>query len=61
MATRRLQADRFYTDSFAPEVYTPEGMAWIDAVTMKGVLLRHHPELADAGLSDVTNAFYPWE
>lgn len=61
MATRRIQADRFYTDDFTPEVYTPEGMAWIEAATMKHVLLRHFPELASTGLADVTNAFYPWE
>jgi hypothetical protein len=61
MATRRIQADRFYTDDFTPEVYTPEGMAWIENATMKQVLLRHFPELGNTGLADVTNAFYPWE
>jgi hypothetical protein len=61
MATRRLQADRFFTNDFRPEIYTPEGMAWIEAVTMKGVLLRHHPELAGTGLAEVANPFFPWE
>jgi hypothetical protein len=61
MATRRLQADRFYTNDFRPEVYTPEGMAWIQAATLKSVLLRHYPDLADTGLANVDNAFYPWE
>ena len=27
----------------------------------KTVLLRHHPELAQTGLAQVTTAFYPWE
>ena len=61
MATRRLHADRFYTDSFTPAVYTQVGIDWIAETTMKKVLLRHHPELADTGLSTVTNAFYPWQ
>ena len=61
MATRRLQADRFYTNSFTPEVYTPEGIAWIEQASLKGILLRQFPELAETGLADVDNAFYPWE
>jgi len=61
MATRRLHGDRFYTNDFTPAVYTQEGLDWIAAATMRNVLLRHHPELADTGLSMVSNAFYPWE
>jgi hypothetical protein len=61
MATRRIQADRFYTDDYTPEVYTPEGMQWVENATMKAVLLRNYPELANTGLKDVTNAFNPWE
>ncbi len=61
MATRRLASDRFYTSSFTPEVYTPEGMAWIEQASMKKILLRQFPELADTGLASVANAFYPWE
>jgi hypothetical protein len=60
MATRRIQADRFYTDDFTPEVYTPEGLAWIENATMKSVLIRNFPELAETELANVTNAFYPW-
>ena len=29
-ASRRLQADRFYTDCYNEDVYTPEGLRWID-------------------------------
>jgi hypothetical protein len=61
IATRRIQADRFYTDDFTPEVYTQAGMNWIQANGMKSVLLRHFPELESTGLSDVNNAFFPWE
>ena len=60
-ATRRLQADRFYTDSFNAEVYTPEGLRWIDATDFKTVLLRQYPELASTGLANLRNAFEPWD
>jgi hypothetical protein len=60
-ATRRLQADRFYTDCYTEEYYTPEGLRWIDAADLKTVLLRHFPELADTGLANIRNAFEPWD
>jgi hypothetical protein len=59
MASRRLKSDRFFTTDFRPEVYTPEGMEWVNRNGMIDVLLRHHPELAPA-LQGVTNAFAPW-
>ena len=60
-ATRRLQADRFYTDCFSEEFYTPEGLRWIDAADLKTVLLRHLPELSATGLANIRNAFEPWD
>ncbi len=60
MASRRIHADRFYTDAYNADTYTQAGLDWIEAASMKTVLLRHHPQLAPA-LSNVTNAFYPWE
>jgi len=60
MASRRLQADRFYTDDYRPGVYTPEGIAWVESNSMKSVLLRHFPSLAASGLDQVDNAFAPW-
>ena len=60
-ATRRLQSDRFYTDCFSEEFYTPEGLRWIDAADLKTVLLRHFPELASTGLANIRNAFEPWD
>jgi hypothetical protein len=59
MASRRLNSDRFFTDYFTPQVYTPEGLDWIADNTMASVLLRHHPELRPA-LAGVENAFAPW-
>jgi heme peroxidase len=60
-ASRRLQADRFFTDSYNEETYSAEGLAWIDAADFKSVLLRHFPELGATGLMNVTNAFEPWD
>jgi hypothetical protein len=61
MASRRLQADRFFTDSYNEATYSKEGLAWIDAADLKSVLLRHFPELAETGLMNVENAFEPWD
>jgi hypothetical protein len=60
-ASRRLQADRFYTDAYNEDVYTPEGLRWIDRTDFKTVILRHYPELADTGLANIKNAFEPWD
>jgi hypothetical protein len=60
MATRRIKSDRFLAgDGWCPEVYTREGMEWVQNNTMKDVLCRHFPELA-APLHNVKNAFAPW-
>ncbi|MFD0384765.1 peroxidase family protein [Streptomyces stramineus] len=59
MASRRLKSDRFFTSDYRPEIYTPEGMEWIERTGMTDVLLRHHPELAPA-LHGVRNVFAPW-
>src|SRR5207249_1147726 len=48
MASRRLKSDRFYTKDYTPEVYTQEGINWVEENLMGDVLLRHHPELAPA-------------
>jgi hypothetical protein len=40
MATRRIQSDRFLTDDYTPEVYTPAGMDWVEENGMREVLLR---------------------
>jgi hypothetical protein len=59
MASRRLKSDRFFTVDYRPEIYTAEGLEWIDRNSMATVLVRHHPELAPA-LEGVGNAFAPW-
>jgi hypothetical protein len=60
-ASRRLQADRFFTDSYNAETYSKEGLEWIDRADLKTVILRHYPELAQTGLANITNAFEPWD
>jgi Animal haem peroxidase len=60
-ASRRLQSDRFYTDDYRAEVYSDEGLQWVDDSNFKIVILRHFPELASTGLANVTNAFEPWD
>jgi hypothetical protein len=60
-ASRRLQSDRFFTDAYREDVYTEEGLAWIDAVSYKTALLRNFPQLAATGLMNVDNAFEPWD
>jgi hypothetical protein len=59
MASRRLEADRFFTDDYRPEVYTTEGIDWVETNDMRSVLLRHFPELEPA-LRGVANPFAPW-
>ncbi|HEX4337360.1 MAG TPA: cytochrome P450 [Polyangiaceae bacterium] len=60
-ASRRLQADHFFTDGYNAETYTQEGLDWIDRATFKSILLRHYPELELTGLKNVENAFEPWD
>jgi hypothetical protein len=59
MASRRLNSDRFFTDAFTDEVYTSEGMHWIEQNTMRSVLQRHCPEL-EPYLTGLSNAFAIW-
>ncbi|MDQ4129624.1 MAG: heme peroxidase [Actinomycetota bacterium] len=59
MAARRLNSDRFFTRDYRPQVYTPEGISWIEDNTMMSVLLRHYPELRPA-MRGLDNAFFAW-
>jgi hypothetical protein len=60
MAPRRILADRFYTEGFKPEIYTDEGIDWIEHANFKAVLSRAFPDLAPQ-MSRVENAFKPWD
>jgi len=59
MASRRLEADRFFTRDYRPEVYTQEGIDWVENNSMRTLLLRHFPALGPA-LDGVANPFAPW-
>ena len=59
MASRRLNSDRFFTRDYRPEVYTPEGLEWVDENSMMTVMLRHYPQLRPA-MRGLDNAFAPW-
>jgi hypothetical protein len=58
MASRRLKSDRFFTQDYNPDVYTPEGIGWVEGNLFGDVVRRHHPELSEAINPD--NAFAPW-
>jgi hypothetical protein len=60
MASRRLESDRFFTRDYRPEVYTKEGIDWVESTSMRTLLLRHFPELEPA-LRGVANPFAPWQ
>lgn len=59
MASRRLKSDRFFTNDFTPEVYTPAGFAWIADNSLRTVLERHVAELRPH-FANVRNVFFPW-
>ena len=62
MASRRLKSDRFLSRDYRPEIYTKEGLAWVEENSMKSVISRHFPQVAFAmkGIDD-DNAFKPWK
>jgi len=62
MASRRLKSDRFLSHDYRPEIYTKEGIEWVEENSMKTVITRHIPSVAFAmeGLED-DNAFKPWK
>ncbi|KAJ3284793.1 hypothetical protein HK104_009770 [Borealophlyctis nickersoniae] len=60
MASRRLFTDRFLTSDYTEEVYTKEGLDWINKEgNFKSLVTRHVPEVA-AMMGSVDNPFKPW-
>jgi hypothetical protein len=57
---RRLLSDRFYTIDYRPEIYTQEGLDYIENNTMSTVLMRHHPDIS-THLEPETNVFFKWD
>jgi hypothetical protein len=59
MASRRLKSDRFLTSDYRPEVYTKEGMDWVEETSMVEIITRHFPAVGPA-MRGLDNAFKPW-
>lgn len=60
MASRRLMADRFFTEDYNAAHYTQTGLNWVDDEgTLAKVIARHMPELAPK-MKGLTTAFQPW-
>ncbi|XP_062111993.1 alpha-dioxygenase PIOX [Humulus lupulus] len=61
MASRRLEADRFFTSNFNNETYTKKGLEWVNKTeNLKDVLDRHYPEMAAKWMNS-SSAFSVWD
>jgi len=60
MASRRLKSDRFLSKDYRAEVYTKEGIGWVEETSMIDVITRHFPALHSA-MDGLDNAFEPWK
>ncbi len=60
MASRRLKSDRFLSKDYRPEIYTKQGIDWVENTTMIDVLSHHFPKLAPA-MKGLESAFHPWK
>ncbi|CAK9161296.1 unnamed protein product [Ilex paraguariensis] len=61
MATRRLEADRFFTSNFNEKTYTKKGFEWVNTTeSLKEVLDRHYPEMTQKWMNS-TSAFSVWD
>lgn len=59
MASRRLKSDRFIAQGFNAEVFTAEGVNWVNENSMLSLLKRHFPALSGS-IYGLANAFVPW-
>jgi hypothetical protein len=59
MASRRLKSDRFLSRDYRPEIYTKQGIEWVEQTTMIDVLTRHFPTVAPF-MKGIESAFHPW-
>ncbi|KAJ0237310.1 Alpha-dioxygenase 1 [Hirschfeldia incana] len=61
MATRRLEADRFFTSDFNEVTYTKKGLEWVNTTeNLKDVFDRHYPEMTDRWMNS-ESAFSVWD
>ena len=59
MASRRLKSDRFLSKDYRKEIYTKDGIDWVENTSMIDILSRHFPSTAPA-MRDIESAFHPW-
>ncbi|CAA3021965.1 alpha-dioxygenase 1 [Olea europaea subsp. europaea] len=61
MASRRLEADRFFTSDFNEKAYTKKGLEWVNTTeSLKHVLDRHYPEMTKKWMNS-GSAFSVWD
>ncbi|XP_059670194.1 alpha-dioxygenase PIOX-like isoform X2 [Cornus florida] len=61
MASRRLEADRFFTSNFNEETYTKTGLKWVNTTeSLKDVIDRHYPEMTKTWMNSAS-AFSVWD
>ncbi|XP_058186744.1 alpha-dioxygenase PIOX [Rhododendron vialii] len=61
MASRRLEADRFFTANFNEETYTEKGLEWVNTTeSLKDVIDRHYPAMTSTWMNS-TSAFTVWD
>jgi Animal haem peroxidase len=60
MASRRLKSDRFLSKDYRPEIYTKQGIDWVEENSMISVISRHFPSVAFA-MKGLDSAFQPWK
>ncbi|KAJ8753691.1 hypothetical protein K2173_026367 [Erythroxylum novogranatense] len=61
MASRRLEADRFFTTNFNNETYTKKGLEWVNKTeSLKEVINRHFPGMAKKWMRS-SSAFSVWD
>ncbi|XP_059670196.1 alpha-dioxygenase PIOX-like [Cornus florida] len=61
MASRRLEADRFFTSNFNEETYTKKGLKWVNTTeSLKDVIDRHYPEMTNKWMNSAS-AFSVWD
>ncbi|GMN46285.1 hypothetical protein TIFTF001_015477 [Ficus carica] len=61
VASRRLEADRFFTANFNSKTYTEEGLKWVNTTeTLKDVIDRHFPDMTRKWMT-CSSAFSVWD
>ncbi|KAF5795655.1 putative heme peroxidase superfamily, heme peroxidase, animal-type [Helianthus annuus] len=61
VASRRLEADRFFTTNYNAQTYTEKGLQWINKIeSLKDILDRHFPEMSKTWMR-CSSAFSVWD